>query len=517
MHKEILFNGQSAGQEPLSGAQVSFSLHLLWLAGMALAVLLVMGSYLIASGHLSTVGFPLDDAWIHQTYARNLALRGEWAFIPGQVSAGSTSPFWSALLALGYLMRINPFAWTFLLDGLSLLGLALVGEIWFRASLSGWHSAIPWAGLFLIGEWHLAWASVSGMETLLFGSLILLTLWLIGRACGEKSSKAPFWGVIGLVIGCSIWVRPDGLTLLGPAVMALALTKQSWAARFRSLAWLAAGVALFLIPYLLFNWQISGSILPNTFYAKQAEYAVERSLPLARRFFDEVTLPLVGSGVFLLPGFITYTWKNWRRHNWAALSAILWFLGYGLLYALRLPVTYQYGRYFMPAMPVFFISGLVGTWELVGRHRENHLFWLFARVGILSGVMIWLIFLAQGAGRYARDVAFIQADMVSPAQWVAANTPSDALVAAHDIGAMGYFSQRRIVDLAGLVSPEVIPFIRDEDRLADWLDSQQVDYLVALSGWYKHLADGKTPVYPSEVENGAAPGENKMIIYRWSQ
>ncbi len=37
-------------------------------------------------------GFPLDDAWIHQVYARNLALHGQWAFVLGQPSAGSTSP-----------------------------------------------------------------------------------------------------------------------------------------------------------------------------------------------------------------------------------------------------------------------------------------------------------------------------------------------------------------------------------------------------------------------------------------
>ncbi len=98
------------------------------LALLAFATLLSVAGYLIASSRLAGIGFPLDDAWIHQTYARNLAQYGQWAFIPGQPSAGSTAPLWSALLAAGYLLRIPYFAWTFFLGGFSLLGVARAGE-----------------------------------------------------------------------------------------------------------------------------------------------------------------------------------------------------------------------------------------------------------------------------------------------------------------------------------------------------------------------------------------------------
>ncbi|MGH2522659.1 MAG: hypothetical protein ACRDH2_09170, partial [Anaerolineales bacterium] len=60
-------------------------------------------------------GFPLDDAWIHQTYARNLGIFGQFAFVPGQPSAGSTSPLWSGLLALGYLLRVDYRVWAYAL------------------------------------------------------------------------------------------------------------------------------------------------------------------------------------------------------------------------------------------------------------------------------------------------------------------------------------------------------------------------------------------------------------------
>ena len=67
--------------------------------------------YLRAANQL---GFPLDDAWIHQTYARNLGLHGLMAFSPGIPSTGSTSAGWTAILALGYFLNILFFSWAYL-------------------------------------------------------------------------------------------------------------------------------------------------------------------------------------------------------------------------------------------------------------------------------------------------------------------------------------------------------------------------------------------------------------------
>ncbi len=490
--------------------------QLLVLAGLILAVILASGGYLLASSRVYGIGFPLDDAWIHQTYARNLGQYGQWAFLLGQPSAGSTAPLWSVLLAAGYWLRMPYLAWTFLLGGLSLLGLALAGEALFRASLlTERRSLFPWAGLFLIGEWHLVWASVSGMETLLFGLCILLVLWRTGLARGRA------WAGIGLLIGASAWVRPDGITLLGPAVLTLLLSEPGRRERGKSLAWLALGTALFFVPYLVFNLLVQGSLWPNTFYAKQAEYAAQRQLSLLIRFWNEIRLPLIGSGLFLLPGFLAFSVQAVRERRWAALAAVIWLLGYGLLYALRLPVTYQYGRYFMPAMPVYFVTGLAGTFQLIPRLRvgagwfPGRISWLIARVAILSGGLVWLAFYGIGAGRYAQDVAIIQTEMVATAKWVAANTEPGALIAVHDIGAMGYFGQHRLLDLAGLVSPQVIPFIRDEDRIAGWLDQENVDYLVVLSGWYTRLPEGRQLIFQTNGRYAPASGGSNMLVYRW--
>lgn len=472
-----------------------------------LAVLLACAGTLAVSARTEGIGLPLDDAWIHQTYARNLAWQGEWAFIPGRPSSGSTAPFWSLLLSAGYLLaRTIPYGWTFILGAASLAGLAIGGELIFRRTSTD--ARAPWAGLFLAGEWHLVWAALSGMETALMGGMIVVLLWLLGR--GKIR-----WELAGGLIGLSAWVRPDGITLLGPALLVLVFSAGSWRNRSLAALRLAAGFLLFFLPYLFFNFRMEGSIWPNTFYAKQAEYAVLREQPIWLRFLDEFELPLVGGGLFLLPGFLYLLWEGWKKRSWAALAGEAWFIGYAFIYAWRLPVTYQHGRYLMPAMPVFFIFGLVGTALLLKKLSSVRIGWVLSRVWVLSLAGLWLGFYAIGAGQYAQDVAIIDSEMVATARWVAANTPADALVAAHDIGAMGYFGQRDLVDLAGLISPEVIPFIRDEARIRGFLDQQGAAYLVTFPKWYPELVKDKPVLFQTKGKYAPDAGGENMAVYRW--
>ena len=110
------------------------------------AVVLIAGIYLLTSRFTYGIGFPLDDAWIHQTYARNLALHREWAFRTGIPSAGSTSPLWSALLALGFLLHLSPYIWTYLLGGIILFALAFVCESAVRKSVPTYRPRFPSVG-----------------------------------------------------------------------------------------------------------------------------------------------------------------------------------------------------------------------------------------------------------------------------------------------------------------------------------------------------------------------------------
>jgi len=169
----------------------------------------------------------------------------------------------------------------------------------------------------------------------------------------------------------------------------------------------------------------------------------------------------------------------------------------------------------IPAMPVYYVWGLAGMIGWVQLNSPSTWKRVFSRAWVLSTALVTLIFWLVGARAYARDVAIIESEMVSAARWLASNTPGDALVAAHDIGALGYFSQRQLIDLAGLVSPEVIPFIRDESRLAQFLDARGADYLVTFPEWYPGLVQHGRLIFSTQGEFSPMLGGENMAIYQW--
>jgi hypothetical protein len=546
----------------------------LWLAIAAL-----LGSAYVVSAWAvdGLTGFPLDDAWIHQTYARNLGVHGEWAFLPGQVSAGSTAPLWSLLLALGYRLGVPYSVWTYGL-GITALGVsAWLAAGWVREWVPQ-RRWMPWlAGLTCVAEWHLVWASVSGMETVLYICLALIVVQMANIKYQISSDKyqitksqmtkdrsptaichLPFdtwysiFAISGFTGGLLVLVRPEGLVVVGLAALLVgwSLRRTGW----RLLAaWTAMGLglALPLLPYLAFHLNATGQPFPNTLYAKQQEYrAMLDAVPMWQRWLSAVGVTLVGGQVLLVPGFVYAVLgalnlphplspsprsgegrkgdasdacseheelgNNARR---AVLLLGAWWLVHLILYALRLPVTYQHGRYQMPVIVAFVLVGVFGTAQLLNRVAHPLMRRVVSRAALGAGGLLWVAFLIVGGRAYAADVGFIQGEMVTTAHWLAAHTPDDSLIAVHDIGAVGYFAPRRLLDLAGLITPEVVPVITDDAGLMALMRSQQVDYVVFFPDWsaaYRRLAldPHLVPVYTTGYAWTRGAGRANMTVYR---
>lgn len=494
-----------------------------WLAPLIVAAAVAVSAvYLLVTCAEGFVGYPLDDSWIHQVYARNIAQRGEFSFVPGVPSAGSTSPVWSLALALGYVLRAEPRVWAY---GLGILALVAAGAVAF------WHARdvlvgrrpgwAVWLALLVVAEWHLVWAAVSGMETLLFAVLALATL--------VVSTKRPVW--LAALTALAIATRPDGLTLVPFVMLRLLLAHDlSWRAARRPLLLYAAVLALGVAPYFGLNLALNGSLLPNTLAAKDLTFAVYRAMPLWNRLFwicvgvsqcepGVFVQPWVGGQILLLPGLVAYIWRRIQRRDWLGLVPLAWALTFLAAYTARSPIVFQHGRYQMPVIPVLIVVAALGLAEVATLDSPNMLRRLVSRLWVASTTVTVLAFIVVGARAYMHDVAFIETEMVAASFWLRDNTPADAIIGAHDIGAVGYFGGRRVRDMAGLVDPEVIPFLTDEARISAWLDSVGVDYVMTFPNFFPEIVaqHADDVIYVSPYDYTTQIGYEKTLILRWGK
>jgi hypothetical protein len=462
---------------------------------IAVAAFSVAAYALAVRGTAGESGFPLDDSWIHQTYGRNLAYTGQWAYVPGVPSAGSTSPFYTVLLALGYILRVPFFFWTYALGAAALALAGLVGARMAERIYPSMPTVGLWTGLALVVTWHLIWAAASGMETMLFATINLIVIDLAWRAtidsptsqtAGGNGNNLKYGFLFGLTSAILIATRPEGVLLVGliGLFMLIALFGQ-WRQFLMWCAGALIGGLIGIAPYALLNISLNGTILPNTFSAKQAENVELLAQPFVVNLWA-MTQPLTAGGqLLLLPGTVITFIKLLRQIRTDRRVAlyfvpIVWAILLVVLYAARLPAYYQHGRYVIPALAPFVVFSVAGIVSLAVQRRASPISRVLARTLAVTAIAIFPVFWLIGLQVFATDVKMIHSDMVVASRWLAEHVPPEHLLAVHDIGAVGYFAPRPMLDLAGLVSPEVIPIIRDPIALMKLMQAQGVRYLMVL-------------------------------------
>lgn len=552
-------------------------LAIIALAGFGLALI---GYFLYLEQRLTggLGGVPLDDSWIHYRFAKNLRAGQGFSFNPEKPTPGSTAPLWVAILSL--------VGGEYLIPSKVLSVLAYLGSAMMVALLAGQAGAgrvyafLAGAGALAAGR--LAWAAPSGMETAAFTLTSLLALWLWGRAPrGESSTLA------SLVFGLACLLRPEGYLLLALSACTWAIHNRPWEARqgptvgksgegqvqggplIAQLQGLSGAcrpilrhlilAGLVALPYLIFSLTTSGRLLPNTFYVKSFTGSCQPGL---NYFLWILSLFVLDNPLLAWLGIYGLA-RTWRVGSWRALPQLAlggaWLVALPLAYGFIAPcISGYYTRYTTPTVPVMMVFAALGGQELeaaLQRRRgergdpasgsrvvsllEGILGWIERREsrpglakalmveGLLLGLIPTLLFWAP---YYAWGVADIQAMHVSVGRWLAAHTAPGDVLALNDVGAIGFLADREVIDLMGLISPEVTPMVSGRSpgewdaALAEYLRQRRPEYLVIFPDWFPSLAErlpaeciyrvSLPPRRVAGIPGITVAGGGEMLVYR---
>lgn len=502
-----------------------------WLASLLLIGCLALAIFRLNAYNATDQqgGVPLDDAWIHFQFARNLARGDGLSFNPGQPTSGSTAPLWTLLLAAVYATGGRFPGAGQVLSATCYLSM-LVTTYVLAKQLTRRRWAAWLAGMIVAVNGRMVWAGLSALEICLFAALSLLA---IAAHLSDRSQRRYRLHTAAL-FGLAALSRPEGYLLFALSLGSFVYhgirnmqyrAKSVFRIAFSALPALALFIAI-ILPYLLFSYQTSGSPFPNTYHAK----ATVGFLP-DRAFRDSLSVSatyLILDNPLLLPFFLFGLILLTQRTPLLS----LWCIGLPLAHAFIRASLYQHGRYLMPLIPC---NAIVAMWGLLEAEKLIRRRWptLTATIqkklsGLRVSVVLFILLIVAGtawrlptmASLYAQNVADINRMHVVLGHWVDENTTTDVVVALNDIGAIAYISEREVVDLAGLVTPEMTPALRSPEQtqqLVDFLAQRDVEYVIIFPNWFPGLAgrgDVLEEVYRVTLENRSITGGETMVIYQ---
>jgi hypothetical protein len=479
-------------------------------------VMVLLGAIALGLG-ASLYTLAVDDAYITFRYAHNLATGQGFAYNAGRPVLSTTAPLYALFLSFTILfysnipILANVFSAAFLLIGALLL---------FRL---GYAEKEPWAGALaalLFVTFPLLWLSL-GLETAAFLALALAAVLVYSRG-------RLLW--TGALLALAVLTRGDGLILVSvlaadwllrwlraghPISRQISGTNDSQARSGHSFRDGLGALGIFvavLLPAGIWLALRFGSPLPATLRAKVAQaelgvtgfYAYTTYLQglaiLARARLAQSPLYLL-----FLPALVAGLVAMLRRGRWVRLL-LAWALAHLAGYTL-LGVT-PYVWYYAPLVPGLVATsalGIVEAGRALLRFKPSRQDQGRAAVYALAGVWALLLLITLLGSDRAMERALDgpvppPEDPVSKVlpeakvgvyrqagEWLRDNTPADTVVGVTEVGIMGYFAERTMVDFLGLLEPDVAEALARGDLY--WaLLRYQPDYLAltAVSPLYAY-------------------------------
>jgi hypothetical protein len=449
---------------------------------------------LVLAAAVSYRHFTPDDAFITYRYAANLAAGSGLVYNPGERVLGTTTPLFALLLGgLTSLTGLEPPALAAIISWTSLLGAGFTLYFAAREDLP----RLAWIVAALMISYPLLLMSV-GMETFLFVFLLCLSL---QAYCLERNLLA------SVCLGLLILTRHEGMLVAG--ILAL-----DWIRRHRRVPeWMIPTAGLIGV-WLIFAWVYFGSPIPHSAVAKLAAPRTPFLLGLGVYWtaYSRI-VPLINVQLVLaLFGLYAIV-----RHRGAPLPRfyrliLVWSGSYFLTAAYLAGSFPWYYAPLLPGMAILIGAGIAALSDAVRlltdsrrlepaiTARMNAALMIGIAAILLAGnirlwwntlVMDWTL-IRDRRHRVYREMA----------AWIGSQAEPGETVASPEIGVLGYYLPLPIIDLHGLVTPD-LAFLPGQDPLRAALEYYRPDYLIILPGWdtqalkddYRFVAEASVPTH----------------------
>ena len=475
---------------------------------------LVCISYLIVAAltiSWAFAGWSYDDPFITYRYAANLVHGLGFVYNTGERVLSTTTPLFAMMLALCAVVSANLPHMAELIGAISLVAAAYC--LWDMSYVLG-HPLVGWIALLLYPTFSLL------LNTLGSEMPFYLAVCVAAFACNARRRYA----YSACFAALATLTRPDGVLVLAVLAGYHLLSRKIDVGRFtkaRVLFWRPALIYISITAvWFLFAWAYFGTLLPATLAAKQAQVMMPASQGYLAGL-NTILMQYLPGSIWLAIGFalIGLIYGDVRRNPLLLISAwaALFFTGYATIGVSR------YFWYYAPLAPGFIIAaglgieavstlflrgarrilavrmckGLVGirVWPTghVGKsHTQTTLG--AGRVSIVVSACCASVILL---GQLGRDIELMKTgdDRIgiyrAAGEWLQAYTDPDSTVAALEIGVIGYYSQRTIIDFAGLIQPAVarqLAIAGTYEDTAIWvMDHYNPDFLVLRENTFPRL------------------------------
>ncbi len=434
--------------------------------------------------------FPLDDAYIHFVYAKNLAGGHGLSFNAGETSFGTSSPLWVFLLSRCVRAGFDLYSSAIMLSLCCYFISALMIYVTCREILTG---TLPLktpasssaqlysfaAALIYLLSGNMAWQAFSGMETTLYHALCLMCLYAF--------IKTGYGFTTALLSGVLLLCRINGLSLVLP-LAAVDVTQG------RRLSPFAILTLLVPLPYYLYAKIISGTFFPVTAQGKLLTYVradthlvdilsflvsiIKYLFLYEPAFFLLIILCVLIPGAIALPLILSpqgrrndYTntsspliWRDWfkvrgicRGHRGSGASLLfLWTLTDITVHCLFFPSLNNHLRY----LSIIFLTLPLSGGLLLFRMQEAGSLLKKMLAYLLLCLLPLMCLLRQPfwINTYHNNVLHMKQVYSNCAEWIKNNTTA-APIAAFDIGVLKHVTDRTVLDLGGVTTGAVHPFL----------------------------------------------------------